>query len=1185
MTWIVWLLFLLSGACGLIYEVLWSRQLGLVLGHSVHSLAAVLSAFMAGLALGSFLAGRYLVKFRRLLALYGMLEILIGAYCLALPWLFEAAIPLYTRLYGETGGTALTVARFAICFLLLMIPTTCMGATLPILSQFLVRSPAGLARTAGTLYAVNTFGAVMGAAGAGFFLLPILGLSSTNHLAVAINLALGVASLMLGRRESAPADETPEPAPDPAAPAPAEPPSPRAVRFAALTFGLTGFAAMATQIAWTRALTLCLGSSTYAFSLIVALFILGLALGGTWGARRAARLDDPIAELSRVLLLIGLQAMTLVPILGFAPILFFWLMAVGSQWGFAALLAAEALGVTLLLILPTFLMGSTLPLTLQIVRHAGRDAGRTVGGLYALNTLGSILGSLAGGFVLLPLLQLEGTLKLAALLYALPGAALFLHAPSYADRRKQLVSGVLLGATLLLIFAPRWDPRRMSAGAFLLRQPDKVEAAREGRFLDALPGLTGDRLLFYREGASATVAVYETPDGLTMAIGGKPDASSHGDMSTQVGLTMVPMLLHDGVPEEILVIGMGSGVSLGAALAPEAVRRVDLVELAPEVIEAAQAFEPYSKLRYKIDGRLDEPKLDVILEDGRSHLQLTSRRYDVIASEPSNPWIAGIGNLFTRESFELCRRALKPKGIMAQWLHRYGLGEREFASVVRTFMEVFPHTQVWCVLPGQDYLLVGSETPLHAELAQWIPRSRDPGAQAYLRKVGFHGADEFFACFMADRARLEQVLAPAPLHTDDNLLLEFAAPRTMHAGSSQFPIAGWRVHPARMLGTGEMPPDYADGEWVGIDCAVNARMLVDYGQDFTGDRAAILEAAAKLAPNQYWTIYQRLRAMRQVAKQPTQALDIRAAPDHAITILERERQKLGALPQERADKLALAYATRAVQACERGEREPAAADLAAAEALAPESYEVALARSAFARVQGRTDAALDFAKRALERGAPRHRAAEAAVRALLDAKLWVAARQELDTLRHLPDAADRPEWARVWMLRAELMVEQEDRQEAGFALGMAERLAPNDPVVLAQRVTLLQRLGGLPNFERAAETLERLLAYEPSNPARWLDRATLEGKLAGILFSLGRTEEARERALRSRAAAHTSLAFDPDAGEPFVWAAQAWLILGESGPAQRAAEAARAQGVSDEDLPEEVRKKPAAETPQPPPAP
>lgn len=822
---VVWLLFFCSGASGLVYEVLWSRHLGLIFGNTVHSLAAVLSAFMAGLALGSWLAGRYLAGRGGLLKLYGLFEVAIGLYCAALPWLFEAVAPLYGSLYGQTGHAAVPVLRFAISFLLLLVPTTCMGATLPLLSQYMTRAPEGMARTAGALYAVNTFGAVAGASAAGFLLLPCLGRGATNLVAVVLNLLLGAVAVYLSRTGDAPdAPAAPEAS---EAPAPAEPavaldaaaPSAAAIRMAALAFGVTGFAAMATQIAWTRALSLAIGSSTYAFSLIVSVFIFGLAAGGAWGSRRAPKLADPAASLARVLLGIGFLSMLVSIFLGWSPVLFFWLIAIGHAWGFPALMACEALGVALLLFLPTFLMGATLPLTLRIYQTRAGGAGgvgRTVGGLYAINTVGSILGSLLGGLVLLPLLRLQHTLQAGALLYTLPGLALLYYAPRGGSKR-WAAGGVLAALTFLPVLtgALDWNELRMASGAYLLRDPAKVEAARAFRFADALPDPIGDEAVYYKEGTAATVAVLHVPaagpfpEGLVLTVGGKPDASSHTDMATQVGLTLVPMLVHAGPPSEVLVIGMGSGGSLGAALAMEELQRADVVEISPEVMEASYHFAPYTGLRYTPSGEtwvLDEPKVETILNDGRNHLRFTTRRYDVISSEPSNPWIAGIGNLFTREAFELCRARLKEGGVMCQWLHRYGMGEEAFRSVWRTFAEVFPHMQVWCVEPGMDFLLVGSDASLAISVEHWQQRIADPGIQEFLKKANYDRPAELLACLYADRASVLEVCGDAPLHTDDNLLLEFNAPRTLYQGRPPYPVAHWRVSPERSLDADSLSP-------------------------------------------------------------------------------------------------------------------------------------------------------------------------------------------------------------------------------------------------------------------------------------------------------------------------------------------------------------------------------------------
>ena len=426
-------------------------------------------------------------------------------------------------------------------------------------------------------------------------------------------------------------------------------------------------------------------------------------------------------------------------------------------------------------------MGATLPLTMQVAQRYRENAGRTVGTLYSVNTIGAILGSFFGGLVLLPLLTIQYTLVVAALLYAIPGA-LLLGVCGDGKRTRILLGGVLVAAVAVSI--QRWDGILMSSGVYLLRDQRTIKAAREMRLLDALPNLSKDReLLYYKEGAAATVAVtkIKTPDGddLSLTVGGKPDASCRrkltgsGDMSTQIGLTLVPEVLHPTGAKEVLVIGLGSGVSAGAALAPDTVKRVDVVEMSPEVVEASEKFHEFNELRYEKDW-LITPKVELSINDGRNHLLLTSRKYDVIASEPSNPWLAGVGNLFTQEAFELTQSRLKPGGIMCQWVHSYRLEMRDFHSIIRTFNEVFSNTQFWSVGDG-DYLLIGSESPLLQPMKRLEARLNEPEIKRWLSKVHYETSSEFLACFLADRPYLMEMTYRYPIHTDDNMLLEFSA--------------------------------------------------------------------------------------------------------------------------------------------------------------------------------------------------------------------------------------------------------------------------------------------------------------------------------------------------------------------------------------------------------------------------
>ena len=874
-------LFFLSGACGLVYEVLWCRQLGLIFGNTVQSLSAVLTAFMAGLALGSYLAGRLCHRLKRPLLAYGILELCIGAYCAALPWLFSdhgPIVPVYRSLYGETGSGGLSIVRFAISLVLLLIPTTFMGATLPVLSQYLSGIKTSLGRTVGALYAVNTFGAVAGAAATGFFLLPNFGKSQTNWIAVGCNVMLGVLAINLGLRQSlgllpGSAPSTTETPQQRSASGPA--PISSAIKMTVAAFAVTGFAGMATQIAWTRAISLSTGSSTYAFSLIVSVFILGLSLGGAWAARVAPKTPDPLTLLSRILLVIGLLGLAISVLLGIGPILFFFLLAWSSQSSWWVLLVAEALGIGLIILLPTFLMGATLPLTMQVAARYRESAGRTVGTIYAVNTIGAILGSFLGGLVLLPLLTIQYTLVVAALMYAIPGLLLMglaarepapasaggPRAPDGAASRLRWMGWVAVFVVAALVCIQPWDGKIMSSGVYLLYDPRAIKLAREFHIFDALPNLSkGRELLYYKEGAAATVAVVEldTPKGkdLMLSVGGKPDASSRGDMSTQIGLTLIPEMLHAKGPEDVLVIGLGSGVSVGAALAPESVKRVDVVEMSPEVVEASAKFHDFNELNY-VAARpwLQTPKVELLINDGRNHLLLTSRRYDVIASEPSNPWMAGVGNLFTREAFELTRSCLKPGGVMCQWVHSYRLEQSDFHSIIRTFVDVFPYAQFWNVGDG-DYLLIGSEQSLEQPVERLRARLRQPSVARWLSKVHYDDEAEFLACFLVDRPFLDEmtdaVRTHTRVHTDDNMLLEFSAPRSLYSPVRTLRAGEFIPDPEEMLKLDALSSAEREAFVEKLDWSVSAREHERLAMEGRGSFADHVKAALELSPRQRW---------------------------------------------------------------------------------------------------------------------------------------------------------------------------------------------------------------------------------------------------------------------------------------------------------------------------------------------
>jgi len=1089
---LVWLLFFISGACGLIYEVLWCRQLGLIFGNTAHSLSAVLTAFMGGLALGSFVAGRLCHRLKRPLLVYGVLEFCIGVYCLLLPWLLSdhsPLVPLYRSLYGEAGTALLSPARFLLSFAVLLIPTALMGATLPVLSQFLVQSHKMLGRTVGALYAINSLGAVLGAAGAGFVLLPDLGKASTNTLAVCCNLALGVLAIAFGRRGSFGA------APDPLAdargsesvpPSPAAPAadargsesaptggdaratslSPQAVKAAILTFGVTGFAAMATQIGWTRAISLATGSSTYAFSLIVAVFILGLSLGGAWGARAAPRTRDPLALLARVLLLVGLLNLVVTVLLGYGPLLFFLLLAWFKDSSWSVLLAAQAFGVALLIIAPTMLMGATLPLTLQVAARSEKGAGRTVGTVYAVNTVGAILGSFLGGLVLLPALQTQSLLEVMALLYVLPALLLFWLSPSRADKRALLRFGLLLVPLVLVGAISRpWDGMLMSSGMYLLRDADGVRAARELRLRDALAGFSKEwQLVYCREGAECTVAVMQTPLELSLRIGGKPDASAYGDLSTQIFLTLLPEILHPQGATEVLVIGLGSGVSSGCALAPEGVQRVDIVEMSPQVVEASYLFREHNKLTYT-DAEpctLATPKVELILNDGRNHLLLTNRCYDVIASEPSNPWMAGVGNLFTKEAFELSASRLKPGGIMCQWLHSYQLEEAHFYSVIRTFGSVFTHIQLWQSKGSAgDYMLVGSKEEITIPVRRLQERLAQPEVKAWLKRIHYDTPAELLAAFLADNESLRGRTDGAALHTDDNMLLEFQAPRSLYRAQRNFQSSSFAPCADFVLDYTGLPAEERAEFVRALDLAVSAREHIRWQMPQVRD--AHFDAAYKLAPYQFCAIEHKNAADQAEADglllghsatatpNPTAAIKLLSEAEARSKYVRWSRAALNhALGEEAKALIKAGDAAGALAALDRidaPEHSDQTALLRARALLLSKDYDKALAQVMEAGKSGRkpVECTVLAAEIMLKNGNL------AGALATMDSNILCKAEARTD-----------PRTAPLWQMRAEILLGRMALDDALHSIRIAERLAPDNPVHLRWEARILTRMGKLP---------------------------------------------------------------------------------------------------------------------------
>ncbi len=774
---LVLLFFFVSGVCGLLYEVAWIRSAGTVLGNTTHAIGTVVGVFMGGLALGGAWGGR--AADRRsggsLLRLYGLLEAGVALSALLVPTLFSALEPLFAALWNAGGGGGVLYAggRVLLVSLVLLVPTTLMGATLPVLARFLSTSREVAGLQAGRAYAVNTFGGVAGTLGAGFFLIPHLGISTTILLSAALNILIAILSVLLARRQQAGTEQAP------AAPTGPLPLLPLGVA------ALSGFAALVYEIAWTRSLVLALGSTVHAFTLILSVFIFGLALGAALSARYLASRGGPRQTLALCQIGAAASALLLLPLLGDLPLEVARSMA-GRKGDYEGLLWMQARFIGGFVLLPSLFLGAVFPVAIRLASAAGAPLGRAVGGVYTANTLGSIAGSLAGTFLLVPQLGLAPSIKLAALVNA--GAA------AVAWGRPVPSSLSLLGLAGLALLIPGWNPKIAASGAFLYGAADLRSAESRQQSLREYLEEDTTLLASYSDSYGLTTLHRQQNGMLTMRVNGKTDASTGpSDRANMLYVGHLPLLQHPA-PQDALCIGLGAGLTL-AAMAEHPLKRIDCVEISPAVRKGAEHF------REETGRVLEDPRVRLIMGDGRNALLFGRQTYDVIVSQPSNLWVSGMANLFTADFFREAAARLNPGGVMGQWIHAYWLSESDFRALIRTFFEVFPHGWLWEIFPGHDYVLIGGKEPLPLSAAPLTPRL------GRLRSFRDYAADgsALFGALVADAAACRAAVGPGPLVTDDRCFVEYSAPRSL--GRDTRPeILAW-LQPLR--GSPGLPPEAA----------------------------------------------------------------------------------------------------------------------------------------------------------------------------------------------------------------------------------------------------------------------------------------------------------------------------------------------------------------------------------------
>lgn len=765
--------FFVSGVAGLLYQVVWTRYLALFLGHTSYAVVAVLAAFMGGLALGNAWLGAWVDRVRRPLLFYAVLELGIGVYALLFPRYYEmvhAGFIALVRAWQPAGAVRLAL-QFLFAGLTILLPTVLMGATLPALTKFVTRSLAELRGKVAALYAINSTGAVVGTVLADWWWIPGYGLELVVYFGAAMSLAIGVVAYVLSRATGE--GEIPRPAPPVATgPGTVETFTPGELRLALVAIGVSGFVAMLYEVAWTRLLGLALGSSTHAYSLMLATFIGGIAVGG-WIVFRWRRQSNTLTAFAWAELAL---AGTLLVSLWFYDLLPWWFARLASllarkRDAYPLYELCQGLICGAVMFVPAMCLGMTLPLISRVATAELTRTGRSVGRVFAVNTLGTVLGAVLTGLAFLPWLGLARTFVLGLALNTLIGVAVLLRARPRT--RLAWIGGSLAALAVLWWIAgaqltPRWQ-QTFAIGLWRLSNPPTTLAG----FRQA----QGEkRLLYHRDGGGSSVAVTSTrrEDGsevITLRTNGKVDASSGDDMSTQMLLGHIPLLSHPGATN-VLVVGAGSGVTAGAVLQHPGVRQVDVVEISPEIVAAAHRFfTPFNH------GSLNDPRTRLHLEDAKTFLQTTPERYDVIVTEPSNPWMAGVAALFSREFYEDCRARLQPGGLVAQWLQTYETDDATCELVLATFSSVFPQVSLWQTGSG-DLLLLGSLGPQEPDLDRLPARLAEPAVAADLAHIGIRGVTPFLSLQLVAAADGASLPGPGTrIHSDLVPRLEYAAQR------------------------------------------------------------------------------------------------------------------------------------------------------------------------------------------------------------------------------------------------------------------------------------------------------------------------------------------------------------------------------------------------------------------------
>ncbi|TBR36000.1 spermidine synthase [Dyella terrae] len=732
--WPIAMLFL-SGAAALVYQLLWIKQLSLVVGVEVYAVTIAVSAFFAGLAVGGFWLGLRADRLERPLRLYAALEVGVAVLGVAATWLLAHSAPAFARMENSAGALA-----WVLPFALVGLPAVLMGGTLPVLVRACMQAGRGMAQTGGRLYAANTAGAIAGALLAPFLLLPAFGVRGSALAAAAINLLVALLAIVLdhGARNADIVDQ------------PKGERLPRHIRLALILYAVAGGIALGYEVVWSQVIVQFMSTRAFAFAVMLATYLGGLMIGSAIYSRYADRIRDPWGAFGVLIALAGTLALLQLAVLGT------WLMdvqrvAASTTLGLtdsrlAAMSARFAVASACLVLAPTLALGAAFPAALRLCAQAGHE-GRNVGSIVALNTLGGIAGTTLTGFALIPTFGLVRTLAMLGIAAGVVGWVAVYGGASLQKRARMATIGLVACSVAIAVVM---SPQRMA---------------------ELLSQARGGAVSYYEESRGGTVAVLQQGRQANsfhrLYIQGVSNSGDTLPSQRYMRLqALLPLLIHKDAPKSALVIGFGTGITAGALSQYPGLEHRVVAELLPAVVRAAGQFQG------NYGAGTTDKGLDIRLRDGRRELLASNQTYDLITLEPPPPNASGVVNLYSRDFYQLAGSRLNTNGLVAQWWPLATQNNEDSQAMVRAFLDAYPYATLWTT-ELHEMMLIGSYQPITLDANEVARRFNQPSVARALGEVGVSNSAAVLATWVGDRAMLERYAGGADAVTDDHPSIEY----------------------------------------------------------------------------------------------------------------------------------------------------------------------------------------------------------------------------------------------------------------------------------------------------------------------------------------------------------------------------------------------------------------------------